>query len=137
MKSKLKVIAYIFRNQKKEILVFDHRDFPDAGTQVVGGTVENEENLKIALGREILEESGLDLDLSGINKIGESTYHRKDLPEVNYRHYFEIETLGLPESWSHNVRSSGDDDGMVFQFYWLSIEEAKKQLTGNFGEMLP
>ena len=34
---KKKVICYLLRknNNDSEILVFDHRDYPDAGTQVV------------------------------------------------------------------------------------------------------
>ena len=37
-----KVYAYILRkdDKGKQLLVFDHVNFPDAGTQVPGGTVE-------------------------------------------------------------------------------------------------
>lgn len=133
---KFKVIAYIYRNNKSEVLVFNHRDYPNAGTQVVGGTVEENEDLKAALKREIEEESGLILLTENMFKLGESQYKRLDKPEINHRHYFEIETLDLLDQWSHIVESDGEDNGMVFNFYWLPIDIAKKTLTGNFGELL-
>jgi len=137
MREKLKVIAYIFRNNRSEVLVFDHRDIPEAGTQVVGGTVEANEDFKFALSREIKEESGLDILPGEMTRIGETTYHRQDMPELNHRTYFEILSKGLPETWEHTVESSGLDNGMVFEFYWLPINEARDVLVGNFGELLP
>lgn len=137
MKEKTKVVAYIFRKNKQEILVFSHRDIPEAGIQVIGGTVESLEDFPSALIREIIEESGLRLEKSELQKIGETKYLRKDLPEVNLRHYYEISPQNLPDSWAHVVHSNGEDNGLVFDFFWLEIHEAKAVLTGNFGELLP
>lgn len=140
MKEKTKVIAYIFRrtpDQTLEVLVFAHRDMPEAGIQVVGGTVEPLEDFPQALIREIIEESGLHFEASELKKIGETKYQRKDRPEVNLRHYYEIYTSNLPDSWAHVVHSTGEDNGLVFDYFWLEIPEAKSILTGNFGELLP
>lgn len=52
-----KVLAYIIHNNK--LLVFKHRDDPEAGIQVPAGTVEQDEDIADALYREILEESGI------------------------------------------------------------------------------
>ncbi len=51
---KRKVLAYITRehNDQMELLVFKHRDHPEAGLQVPGGTVEDSELLIDALYRE-------------------------------------------------------------------------------------
>jgi len=56
-KTKLKVFAYIIRhkNQQAELLVFEHRDYPEAGIQVPAGTVEDQEALEAALMREVEE----------------------------------------------------------------------------------
>lgn len=139
MKQKCKVLAYIFRvtDLSNEILVFTHRDMPEAGIQVVGGTVENGEDLICALKREISEESGIFLDENTIfQKIGESLYQRKDKPELNIRHYFSFYTSELKDSWSHCVESTGEDNQLIFDFFWLPVDEACLKLTGNMGEFL-
>lgn len=136
MIQKTKVIAYIFRKSGQEILVFDHESFPEAGTQVVGGTVEEGEDLKNALSREILEESGLVIAPHELVKLGETTYKRLDREELNHRHYFTVSRDDLPEAWDHIVHSDGEDNEMVFNFFWISIPEAQKRLVGSFGELL-
>lgn len=140
MKSKTKVLAYILRtnNEASEVLVFDHRDFPEAGTQIIGGTVDPGEDLIEALLREIKEESGLEFKVTDIaKKLGETQYHRRDIPEINNRHYYLIYSFDLPDTWAHTVHSNGADNGLIFDFFWMPISLAKKELTGNFGELLP
>lgn len=138
MNIKYKVIAYFYRqkNTSREILVFDHQDMPEAGTQVVGGTVEKNEDLKLALVREIKEEAGLEIDPFSLIFLNETIYDRKDRVERNFRTYFKINGSHLPESWSHRVISDGEDNGLIFNFYWISFDDAKKKLTGNFHECL-
>ena len=140
MKLKNKVLAYIIRTKdfKTEVLVFTHRDYPEAETQVIGGTVDPGEDLIGALLREIFEESGLKLVKADIEKkLGETRYQRKDIPEINHRHYFLIHKNDLPDSWAHTVHSSGADNGMVFEFFWMKTQDAKVTLTGQMGELLP
>lgn len=136
MKEKTKVISYIFRKNKTEVLVFLHQDFPEAGIQVVGGTLEPNEDHLLALVREIKEESGLDLSPELFTKIGETTYKRKDREELNFRHYFAAEIETLPDLWTHKVVSDGADNGLLFDFFWLPVEEAVEKLDGNFGELI-
>lgn len=135
MITKTKVIAYIFRG-KSEILVFSHVDFPEAGLQVVGGTVETGEDFPSALSREILEESGLVIAPEELTKIGETVYKRKDREELNHRHYYSITKNDLPDRWKHIVHSEGEDNGLVFEFFWISLVEAITVLDGNFAELL-
>ena len=138
MKTKVKVLAYFFRirNASKEVLVFDHKNMLEAGTQIIGGTVDPGEDLVQALIREIYEESGITLEQSDIEFISQTVYQRTDLPEINHRHYFKINGSELPDEWEHLVRSDGEDNGLVFQFFWIPIAEAKLILTGNFAELI-
>ncbi len=136
---KKKVICYLIRknNDDSEILVFDHRDYPDAGTQVIGGTVEEGESLFATMVREIHEEAGIRIKQQDLKKIGETEYIRKDRPELNERTYFLLENQNhLPDYWEHEVKSDGEDNGMVFCFYWISVKRAKVALTGNFAELI-
>lgn len=135
---KRKVICYFLRqnNGERELLVFNHRDYPEAGTQVIGGTVEEGEILEETMRREILEEAGLKINLIDLRFLGESEYQRKDRPEINERTYYMLDQQSyLPDYWEHTVKSDGEDDGMVFCFYWISVKRAKDILTGNFYEM--
>lgn len=139
MTKKKKVICYLIRknNDDNEILVFDHRDFPEAGTQVIGGTVEEGEKLFATMVREIYEEAGIRIKQQDLKIIGETEYLRKDRPELNERTYFLLENQNhLPDYWEHVVKSDGEDNGMVFCFYWISVKRAKVALTGNFAELI-
>ena len=138
MKAKKKVLIYIFRekNGEKELLVFSHRDHPEAGIQVVGGTVDKGEGKKTALIRELEEESGIVLQKSDLTKIGNSIYQRKDNAQINYRTYYSFETNQLPDEWDHVVKSTGADNNLVFQFFWISITKAKTVLVGNMQEFI-
>lgn len=137
MPEKTKVLVYIYRetNQGFEILVFDHVDFPEAGTQITGGTVEAGEDLREALLREILEESGLVFHIVDVHPVGKSVYFRKDREEKNIRHYYKIEGAHLADEWIHVVDSDGGDHGLRFRFYWMKSDEATLKLTGNMGEL--
>lgn len=137
---KNKVVCYFLRtnNERLELLVFDHRDQPEALTQVVGGTVEDNESLILAMIREIKEESGLLVKESDLHYVGKSIYRRKDREEINERDYFLVyhPRIVLPDYFEHLVKSSGEDDAMVFCFYWINVLDAEKKLTGNFHEKI-
>jgi 8-oxo-dGTP pyrophosphatase MutT (NUDIX family) len=133
---KHKVLIYVLRSgaNSPELLVFEHRDFPDAGVQVPAGTVEPGEDLAAAASRELFEESGLGPDrVKLIRKVAE-------FPEPEFqqqRHVYRFEpTRPLPETWSHTVRGAGEDEGMVFNFYWLPAAPAPT-LAGTQAHWLP
>lgn len=59
--ARVRTAAYVTREGAGglEVLVFDHRDHPEAGTQVPAGGVEPGEVLADAVVREVAEETGL------------------------------------------------------------------------------
>ena len=117
-----RVIAYITRERdgRRELLVFDHRHHPSAGTQVPAGRLEPGEDLESGLLRELAEESGLS-NARIVRKL--ATYEPWELAHgERYRnHAYELEAPGAPDSWEHVVGGDGDDAGLVFVYRWEPI----------------
>ena len=135
---KQKVLVYLTRETPAgvDLLVFEHKDIPSAGIQVPAGTVDANEDLVFSARREILEESGLDLSCD-FKFVGSYNYHRKDIDEHQMRNVFHVDGMGnLPESWEHTVGGSGEDEHLVFRFYWIPLVDAEKALAGEQGRYL-
>src|SRR5688572_19977399 len=94
-----KVIIYVTRTGRDgadELLVFDHRDMPDAGTQVPAGTVEDGEAYPAAAVRELHEESGLaNVALSG--PIDTYVWVNPHSGNSHHRQVFHAHLDGLPD----------------------------------------
>ncbi|WP_336822214.1 NUDIX hydrolase [Sporosarcina sp. USHLN248] len=119
MEIKRKVLAYITKgeNDDRKILVFEQKDHPEAGLQVPGGTIEEDELLIDALYREIEEETGLhreQLELKGkVNKRNYFPENREDV--IHERNIFHLSFTGEGiEEWDNEVHSTGKDDGLIF-----------------------
>jgi ADP-ribose pyrophosphatase YjhB (NUDIX family) len=88
-----KVVAYIVRDKRgrRELLVFRHRDHPEAGLQVPAGTVRYGEDIRAALVREISEETGLELTGEPV-RLGVFDYPNYETGQINERHVFVVAT---------------------------------------------
>jgi 8-oxo-dGTP pyrophosphatase MutT (NUDIX family) len=126
-----KVYAYITRGEK--ILVFRHVDFPEAGIQVPGGTMEAGEDRERAVLREAEEESGL-TGLVVNRHLGRDVF--QDVPNTKMmRHFFHlICPVETPETWQHyeETPSDGSPGPILFEFYWLPLDEAAEELDPYF-----
>ncbi|EPD50346.1 hypothetical protein HMPREF1210_02917 [Paenisporosarcina sp. HGH0030] len=121
MKTKRKVLAYITKGQAPnlELLVFEHKEHPEAGLQVPAGTIEEDEQLIDALYREINEETGITRDnLSFIGKIHKYNYYPNGKGTVHERNFFHLGYAGDQQNWEHLVVCDGLDNGLTFQFRW-------------------
>ena len=118
-----KVFAYITRKVSGglELLVFKHRDYPDAGIQVPGGTVEGGEAYEAAALREAFEESGLS-NFEAVHDLGSYVHTRyKGDAEVG-RHFFHMEVSAtMPDCFEHVVSSGTNDKGLVFLYSWVPL----------------
>ncbi|NYF26249.1 NUDIX domain-containing protein [Sporosarcina sp. JAI121] len=127
MELKRKVLAYITKGEdaKREILVFEHKDNPDAGLQVPGGTIEDDELLIDALYREIEEETGIrreELELKG--KVNKTNYFPANRGVVYERNIFHLAFIGREhDRWEHHVKSDGQDNGMTFCHRWIPVDK--------------
>ncbi len=137
MKCKNKVFAYITRgkNEATELLVFKHRDYPEAGIQVPAGTVEIGENHVAALKREIEEESGLTV-FSDIRYLGHKMYWAKQKDEIHHRYFYQLRFRGESlEHFRHIVTGTGEDQDLVFDYSWVNLRQLPP-LIAQHGQMV-
>lgn len=138
MKTKDKVLAYIYREYEGslQVLVFDHPNVPEVNPQVPAGSLKNNEKPEDGVLREIFEESGLKFNKVD-SYLGQFEHFADYKNEIHNRHVYTIMSSGLPDSWPHNVKSHDEDNGEIFEYYWLPIEEAKEKLVADLGKYLP
>jgi len=133
-----KVLAYITREGPagREVLVFRHRDHPEAGVQIPGGTIDAGETPVDALHREILEETGLK-SLRVIRQVAKEPFHATWRNEWQERNVFHLEApAGCPGTWTHSVTSGQEDKGLVFVFSWMTLADAAEMLQWGQGQWL-
>ena len=129
-----KVYAYITRGE--QLLVFRQLDFPEAGLQVPGGTMETDELPEVAVLREAAEETGLEaLQLVSYLGCDEYALPESDQGEVRLRHFYHLLCeQDAPDNWQHYElhTSDGSKDPILFEFYWLPVEKAQETLNPYF-----
>ena len=129
-----KVIAYITGGSR--LLVFSERDFPEAGIQTPGGSVEEGEDLAHAVLREAHEETGLE-GLRVARSLG-SKFHFAPDGRILRRHYFHLVSHGdAPEQWEHweNFPNSGEPR-VRLRLWWVDAAQPP-ELAGGLGALLP
>jgi len=91
-----------------EVLAFEH---PEAGYQLIKGSIESGESIEVAALRELAEESGIEHAVVTRNLgIWHSDF------EGQVWEFIECAPIQvLPESWVHLV---SDDGGHAFRFFW-------------------
>lgn len=128
MKTVRKAVAVVLRPGATghEVLVFRH---PDAGVQLPKGTVEPQEMIEAAVLRELEEESGLDLrtqpEFIGTWQRTVGGGPKEDGPlEINEWHIGILRTdADLPDHWHHQAHGSPAEDGLIFKFFWIPVDE--------------
>lgn len=125
--------AYAYITYRERLQVFRHVDFSAAGIQVPGGTMEPGEDTAKAVLREAEEERGL----SGLvmnRYLGRDAF--RDVPNpIKMRYFFHlICPVITPETWQHYEETPSDvsPDPILFEFYWLPLDEAAGKLDPYF-----
>ena len=132
-----KVYAYI--TQGEQVLIFRHVDFPDAGIQVPGGSVQPGESLREAVLREAFEETGL-AGLEIAAELGDAWPVMDDggrSGELHHRHFFHLRCpRPLPLTWRHEERDPGDGGpAILFEFFWMPLADAPAALIAEMGAL--
>lgn len=123
-----RVVAYITRLEagRRQLLVFTHRDYPEAGVQVPGGGVEVGETTEEALFREVWEESGL----AGLRLVGKLAEEADPERGQAYHVFHLVAPDGLPAAWDHVTNDYHDDEHrarderLVFCYHWVDLDRA-------------
>jgi len=118
-----KALCYVVRDG--QLLVFRHRDHPEAGVQVPAGTLHDGESPAAGAIRECEEETGR----SGfriVQRLGACDYEFRntapgfDRHETHERHFFALQPpAGLPDRWSHLAEEGNGD--FWFEFSWVPL----------------
>jgi 8-oxo-dGTP pyrophosphatase MutT (NUDIX family) len=124
MKFVRKAYGYVTRihNGASQVLVFRHPLLPIAqgGIQIPKGTVHADETPLEAVKREITEETGL-TNFTVLHKIVADQWEglHNDVHERHERHFFLLHIKDAPDEWDHVVTGIGEDEGMVFHYFWV------------------
>ena len=106
------MVVYVERHDS--LLVFEHRDHPEAGTQVPAGGLEEGESVIDAVIREVREETGV-LILAPPSLLG-THEHLDGLGPPALSHFYRVPAPeGLPQTWPHTVAGEGNDAALVFE----------------------
>jgi 8-oxo-dGTP pyrophosphatase MutT (NUDIX family) len=112
------VVTYVV--DQGQVLVFVHRDHPEAGLQVPAGTIRPGEDPQDAALREATEETGLPgLVVTGF--LGRFQYDISPIrEEIQDRHVFQLTTThAAPDEWIHHELHDGLRSPTAFCFFWL------------------
>lgn len=127
-----KVLCYVVRDG--HLLVFRHRDYPDAGVQVPAGTLREDEDPAVGALRETEEETGRG-GFRVLRALGRydhefrNTFAGVERHEIHVRHVFLVEPpAGLPGRWSHLVEEGNGD--FWFEFSWTPLDD-ELRLAGD------
>ena len=120
-----KAICYVVRGG--QLLVFRHRDYPEAGLQVPAGTLLAGEAPASGAIRETEEETGrsgfqIVRALGAIDHEFRDTFAGTERHELHERHFFLLAPPpGLSECWSHLAEEGEGNGDFWFEFSWVPL----------------
>lgn len=125
-----KSYGYITRkiDKQPQILVFQH-PVREAGIQIPKGTVKHKELPVDAVMREMVEETGLK-DFTDIQFLIED-YWINDDGVIHHRYFYELNIDEAPDEWNYAPTGGEEEDGKVFRFYWITLDEGKLLIRGH------
>lgn len=126
----VKRVKALIINSKNEILL----GYSNHIYQFPGGHVENDESLIDTLKREVLEETGIILNIDNIEPFVCHIGYYKDWPEIGKNrkteiYYYEIKTDKLPNF--RKVKYTENEQKGNFELRYIKLDEFEKELNEN------
>ena len=111
------------RGGATELLVHVHQDVPEAGLQVLAGTIDPGEEPAVAAVREVFEEAGLaGARMCGL--VARYVYEAAWDGSRHDRHVYHLElAAAAPEAWEHVVSAGDADQGLIFCYSWRRLAD--------------
>ncbi|RQU35138.1 NUDIX domain-containing protein [Burkholderia cenocepacia] len=137
---KNKVLVYV--TWRDRLLTFTQPKFPEAGRQVVAGTMNHGEVPIAAALRELREESGIS-DAQVVRVLGDYFYSMKKFgrSEIQHRHVVHVmvsDAIAMKAHWAHfEVDSSPGGEPIEFRFQWFLLFGEVFTLIGGHDFFLP
>ena len=125
----LRVKLLIINSNNEILLGYSNHEY-----QFPGGHVEENEDLIHACNRELKEETGIELDISGSNYFARSIGYFKDWPSVGnnrktINYYYEIKTDLKPNLDNTNYTKSELEGN--FELRYISLDKVEEELKDN------
>ncbi|AOI84782.1 hypothetical protein WJ15_37365 [Burkholderia cepacia] len=137
---KNKVLVYLTWRDK--LLTFTQPEFPEAGRQVIAGTMEQDETPEAAALRELREESGIE-DAEVVRILGDYFYSMRKFgrSEIQHRHVVHArasDSIAMKECWTHfETHPSSGGEPIELSLQWLPLFEKEFALIGGHDFFLP
>ena len=129
----VKRVKVLLINSNSEILLgYSHNEY-----QFPGGHVEDNEELITAVNRELLEETGINLNIKNIEPFIKMSGYYKDWPELGKNrkieiYYYEIKTDETPNLNNTNYTESEKEGN--FKLTYIPLNKVEDELTKNANE---
>lgn len=126
-------VKLLLLNSKNELLLgYSNHDY-----QFPGGTQEPGETLITTVKRELMEETGIELNVSSIEPFAVSWGYYKDWPEIGRNkkveiYYYEIKTNEVPNL--DKMQLTDDEKAGHFELRYIPIENVVNELDKNIRE---
>ena len=129
----VKRVKVLLINSNSEILLgYSHNEY-----QFPGGHVEDNEELIAAVNRELLEETGINLNIKDIKPFIKMSGYYKDWPELGKNrkieiYYYEIKTDKKPNL--NNTNYTEEEKEGNFKLTYIPLNKVEDELTKNANE---